>query len=353
LNALLVQRLVDTARVIPVLDGLDEMSEPARISALRAINDTVGRDGPFIITCRTQEYQDVIVATGMPLARAAVVELEPVKAVDASGYLQAGQIEGAKRWAAVVAHLREQPNGALALALSTPLMVYLARAVYTSPDTNPETLTRFTEPVSIETHLQQAYLPAIYAAPQSKQEQHRSSHPYRPDRATAWLALLARHLHQQQSRDFAWWRLFLTIRHYRILFGSVIGIAVTLFALPIALLNIPEDMVSLRLAAVGSVILSAVFCGVWIRFKGPQRAVHPLQARWIVIVAVIGGVAIYATYVLGGAAFAAGLAAVFSWLLPPVLSAVSEPATAVDLIDPRTALRSDRNAFLAGVESLP
>jgi hypothetical protein len=136
-----------------VLDGLDEMSGELRTAAIAALTDAVGYNSPLVVTCRSEEYEATVTAAGTPLARAAVVEIEPVTGSQAAYYLPAGQINGQRRWAQVVEHLRVCPDGPLAKALSTPLMAYLARTAYTPPRTDPTELTVFTDPARVEQHL--------------------------------------------------------------------------------------------------------------------------------------------------------------------------------------------------------
>src|SRR5262249_15891342 len=130
--------------------------------AINALTVAVGRDRPLVLTSRAEEYQVAVAQTGSPLARAAVVEIEPITAGDAAAYLPAGQIGGVARWRPVLTPLADHPDGALAQALPTPLMVYLTRTAYRTPGSDPSKLLTFTAPDTIELHLLDAYLPAIY-----------------------------------------------------------------------------------------------------------------------------------------------------------------------------------------------
>ena len=184
--------------VLPVLDGLDELPPARRVAALAAL-DTQLPDQPLVLTCRTDAYSEAVATNGSPLNRAAVVDLAAVTAAAAAGYLPAGQVDGAQRWTPVVAELREHPNGPLARALSTPLMVYLARTVYTAPAADPADLmdpARFADEAAIAAHLLDRYLPAVYAG-----------HRYPAERAAAWLAFLAARLPGPAGEDLAWWDL--------------------------------------------------------------------------------------------------------------------------------------------------
>jgi hypothetical protein len=160
-------RLVDQRVILPVLDGLDEMPESTYRDRMEAINHTVGVGNPLLVACRTAEYERMVAVAGMPLGRAAVVELEPVSVNDAAEFLSAGHIDGRQRWTPVIDSLQTHPQSALARALTTPLMVYLARTVYNTPGRDPAQLgdhRSWSTPEQIEAHLLDAYLPAIYAS---------------------------------------------------------------------------------------------------------------------------------------------------------------------------------------------
>ncbi|MGH3755642.1 MAG: NACHT domain-containing protein, partial [Pseudonocardiaceae bacterium] len=130
-------RLVHGGRLMPVLDGLDEMPPALRGAAIEALDRAVVDSGPLVVTCRSDEYQSAVAASGRFLSRAAVVEIEPVDVTGSIEFLIAAQAVGDTCWQPVFDHLRAHPDGSLAQALSTPLMVYLARIAYADPATSP------------------------------------------------------------------------------------------------------------------------------------------------------------------------------------------------------------------------
>lgn len=189
--------LVDEGWVLPFLDGLDELPPESRAVAIEALNHAQG--SMYVLTSRTSEYEDVVRQGGLPLRRAAVLELEPLGMQDAFRYLSQNLLPGDDRWDLVFDHLRGRPSHPLARALSTPFMLRMAMEVYRDPSTDPSDLLALTDSAQVQRHLLDGFIPAVY----------RYSAPTltRPDRASRWLAFLARHMEGLQTRDFAWWEL--------------------------------------------------------------------------------------------------------------------------------------------------
>jgi hypothetical protein len=180
--------------VLPILDGLDELPESLLPQAIDGIDHAMAGGRPVVVTCRGAEYEAAVANGGVVLSGAAVVEIEPVHPSDALGFITAPTPVGDSRWDVVSAHLRTHPDGDVAAVLSTPLMAWLARHVYTDPTTNPVELLDFPDRSAIEKHLLNAIIRARYG---------RSS-----PRATRWLTSLAVHLKRCGTHDLAWWRLY-------------------------------------------------------------------------------------------------------------------------------------------------
>jgi hypothetical protein len=116
--------------VLPILDGLDEISELSRGAAVTAVNGAISRHGwPLVVTCRLVEYEDLIRGGAPPLRRSTVIRVLPVRPRDAVAYLKAESSTDASAWVSVVAEI-ERPGSPVAEAYSTPLMVSIAREVY-------------------------------------------------------------------------------------------------------------------------------------------------------------------------------------------------------------------------------
>ena len=202
--------LLEAGLILPVLDGLDELPEKVRGRAISRINDALRPGGQVLLTCRTQPYRDAIRPRRGPraaLAGAAAIRLRPLDAGAVRRWLRddaSGPVTRA-RWDPVLTLLGTQaPAGQ---ALTTPLMVALARAIYNPrpgeaatavPD--PAELCRLPSREAVEAHLFDGFIPAAYR-PSAEGR-------WTAGQAGRWLAFLARHLeHTIGTPDLAWWQL--------------------------------------------------------------------------------------------------------------------------------------------------
>lgn len=206
------RRLVTQGRVLPIVDGLDEMPTVLHTVALEAL-DRIAPAHALVVTCRSIEYEAAVTHGGVVLSTAAVVELSPVDVREVITFLDAGGVTRGERWVPVLTHLRDHPDGPLAQALSSPLMTSLLRTVYRDPANDPAELVdsgRFPDRAAVEDHLLDAFVPAAYhdfPSPPAPEQTGTGPAHYPPDLARTWLAFLARHLHENRSRDLALWRL--------------------------------------------------------------------------------------------------------------------------------------------------
>ncbi|MGO1052042.1 NACHT domain-containing protein [Crossiella sp. CA198] len=189
------QRLLAAGRILPILDGFDELPPEHLPSALEGINLAVDGGKPLILTCRTTEYRELIEDTESPLAGAAVIELEPVSANDILAYLDTNPLT-AQRWRPVLLRLRSEPAGELATVLATPLMLSLARTLYADPATDPADLLRLPHRTAIEHHLLDGLIPTLY-----RDGGHHS------DDVERWMIFLARYQDRWNIVGIDWWDL--------------------------------------------------------------------------------------------------------------------------------------------------
>ncbi|MFI0979913.1 hypothetical protein ACH4SP_23280 [Streptomyces sp. NPDC021093] len=193
--------LLDQGLLVPVLDGLDEIPEAARRRAVRGLNRALGCDRPVIVTCRSQEYEDVVKDGAPRLRGTPVVEIAPVAPRDAIAYLSDVVWPERTDWEPVYRALRERPDSAVAQALSTPLMVSLARLAYERNGEDPGVLadeTRLDSRYAVEDHVTAGFV-ASWQSPQSRR--------VAGGREREWLSTLALYLHRHRERDLVWWRM--------------------------------------------------------------------------------------------------------------------------------------------------
>ncbi|SDN03553.1 NACHT domain-containing protein [Streptomyces sp. cf386] len=193
--------------LLPVLDGLDEIPESARRGAIRGINHAIGGERPVVVTCRAVEYEELIRGGAPRLRQAPVVEVLPVPPEDVVGYLRDTEWPEGVVWDGVVARLRTEPDGPLAEALSTPLMVTTARLVYQRGGTPEELLDReaFDCRYAVEDHLTHRVVDTVYAPDTRLPEDAEAPQRWRPEQARRWLTYLAGYLHDHRERDLNWW----------------------------------------------------------------------------------------------------------------------------------------------------
>ncbi|MEV0321514.1 NACHT domain-containing protein [Streptomyces sp. NPDC050658] len=197
--------LVAQRRILPVLDGLDEMDDALHphtdVTASRAAaaverldayqNGTRGL--PLVVTCRTDWYERLErVNRGVP--DAVRIEIQPVTVTDARAYLEARSAHRPDRWGTVLRTLTEAsgPAGFLTRAMSTPWRLTLAATAYADAG-DPDELLRHHDQVSLDKELLGRYIPAAVRL------HPRASGPYRPEQVHRWLRQLALHSERQAA----------------------------------------------------------------------------------------------------------------------------------------------------------
>ncbi|MFD8993902.1 NACHT domain-containing protein [Streptomyces abikoensis] len=218
--------------LLPVLDGLDEMPGARRSAAVKALNRAL-YDRPLIITSRTAEFDALSPET--VLGHTAVIEARPVTATAAVAYLtHSAAPDASPRWEPVFTEVRERPDGPLAGALSTPLMLSLARTVYARPWSEPAELTdrvRFPSRRSVEDHLLDQFVPSVFTGEIPSQDRLDPPRRWSPSHARRHLGALARHLQAQETTELAWWRLHRTPAARLAAFPALVLLGVALSAL--------------------------------------------------------------------------------------------------------------------------
>jgi hypothetical protein len=207
LGAAVHERLVRADRLLPILDGLDEIPAHLRPAGIAQINNSLDLGQQLVLTCREEEFRDAVERNDV-VTLAAVVQLLPLDSATVTGYLtRTTPVRRAHAWAPVSAYLEANPLSALAQVLSTPLMVSLARVIYGDNAREPAELlgADFADPGSIAEHLLNELIPAVYPDVPPR----RGDQPTRWQAADVmeWLTFLAACLGRASSGELAWWQL--------------------------------------------------------------------------------------------------------------------------------------------------
>jgi transcriptional regulator with XRE-family HTH domain len=267
--------LLDDDLVLPVLDGFDELAEGLRAPALEALN--LSRL-PLVLTSRHAEFTGAVRTAHAPLAAAVVLELRDLDLDDLRGYLPRtdpafpgpADTDGqGATWEAVLDPARTAESAGranLAAALRTPLMIALARTMYSDhPERRPGELldtARFPDPAAIEEHLLAGFVPAAYRPRPTERldTAHRRPGSWDAERAERWLGHLADHLTRlgREQQDLTWWEIGTsTGRTPRaLIIAFLAGLA---FGVTTAVGNVPVDLVAtshgLRFAVVRGLVV--------------------------------------------------------------------------------------------------
>ena len=208
------ESLLEAGLIMPILDGLDEVPDAIRGPAISRINDVLRAGETVMVTCRTDDYRRAVTMPKGPqikLRAAAAIQLRSLSVDTVADYLitDAGGPAARARWAPVLEILGS--GSPAAKALTTPLMVALARVIYNPRPNELDGVARdpaelcspeLADREAVEAHLFDAFIPAAY----------RGSSHWTAEEAEPWLRFLARFLQEKiGSPDLAWWQLALVI----------------------------------------------------------------------------------------------------------------------------------------------
>lgn len=185
--------LVEFSRILPVLDGFDEIATGLHDAAVEQLSQT---GLPWLLTSRPVEDDRV----SRKLAKFPTAELVDLTADDLIDYLARDD-----SWTPVLEEIRLHPTGHVAQALRTPLMASLACTVHGVGGEDPAVLldtSRFPTSDAVEKHLLGEFVRTVY----------RRGRRWDPDDAWRWLGHLARHVGRLDTNDLAWWELCAMMR---------------------------------------------------------------------------------------------------------------------------------------------
>ncbi|WP_153812198.1 NACHT domain-containing protein [Streptomyces sp. SUK 48] len=263
------KRLIEARRVLPILDGLDEMPTHCRALALHHLNSALAGGSPVVLTCRTGEYEATVRDAGV-LRHATAIHANPVEPREAFNHLsRAVTPQRQPQWQPVFEALEADHRSPLAIALESPLMISLLLAVYNAPEAQPGRLLDpvfFPDSTTIENHLlDRLVLTAFTSGPPP------SEVPWRHRRwdsqnAQRWLRRLAVDLTRRGSEDLTWWQL-----HQRspawlraLNTGIISGMACFIFLVILAITGLFGRVDSAGLAASAVLSVIAGVFGGWV-----------------------------------------------------------------------------------------
>ncbi|MCX4690337.1 NACHT domain-containing protein [Kitasatospora purpeofusca] len=371
--------LIRTGRILPVLDGFDELPRPAQPEALARLRASLGGPARFVLTSRITQYVAAVELGGAVLDGAAVVRIRPLSVADVRAYLPRttrlvrGGDGYATKWDPVLERLRDTagdpPARRLRSVLTTPLMVAMARAAYGDTGADPAELLdpgRFPDRSSVEEHLFDRFVPSVYATPLDGLG-HAGTAPG-PDEAQVrrWAGWLAAHLRDSQSQELSWWRLDEAVPRPVRALGT--AAAVALAAVTVTALGVGElPYVHLRVGLAFALLAALAVVSEWVLvapegLPEPHRLPTGREYRQLLRERVLRGAweYRYGWLLLATAGAAAGLrwhwltpwlllagAAVVTWTtVMGALHSARRPADPAATPDPPTLVRADRGAAL-------
>ncbi|MFE3740800.1 NACHT domain-containing protein [Streptomyces sp. NPDC059134] len=199
--------LVDSRRILPVLDGLDEMDDSGTpghgsraAAALERMNTYLHgtTKGQLVLTCRSAPYE-ALAGAELWAQDASRIDIVPVSLAATVAFVSA-RAHNPARWEPVLDELRASPAGPLAQGLSTPWRLTVALAVHDERDDeggwvrDPADLLdpALRTPAQIRDHLLNLF---IFAAASTDG----AAAPYTRQQVRTWLTVLARYLRANNS----------------------------------------------------------------------------------------------------------------------------------------------------------
>ena len=226
--------LLDEQKIVPFLDGLDELPPPSQRKAITRLSEAFVEAKPrrplrLVMSCRIEDYAAAVADGRNPVWGAAAIELHPLDPDKVSSYLAARGNEDA-RWAAVAEMLNEGNGSDLADALSSPLYASLASVIYNSDRhladdklRDPRELCGLPTAEDVRIHLLDEFIPSVYSEARAAQERRAADEADDEDEddgsaetetsllsAERWLMFLADYMtsgREKLTTSLEWWDL--------------------------------------------------------------------------------------------------------------------------------------------------
>lgn len=238
-----VSEFLRNGRIIPVLDGFDEIAPSLRAEFLELLNTE--SSNPLILTSRPDEYLNFSGKAAADsnvsvLARAPAIKLVPLSLEEVCGYLLSlpYRRNGQPAWQPVVNALKDPPAGkkrtaaSLKEAFSVPLMVAMARDIYKKDDparllrekfsTGKRPTGKDPDRKTAQEYLLDEFVPAMYSDKQGNRPRWK---PKQAERAFSYLATHMQNPQGQPRPGIAWWELGGTDRKSAVKRAILCGLA--------------------------------------------------------------------------------------------------------------------------------
>jgi len=332
-------------KVLPILDGLDELPEPGEVNepgALSAAGIDAPSPGPrseaikaiqesdlplpgLVLTCQQGEYEKVEVHAR--LAGAVVVTLAGVTPEEARRYLEFSESEVfIDRWQPVFDKLSEDEDGALATVLRSPLMTFLVSKVYHHGRSTPGELVDLDAP-SIRKKLLTEFIPAVFSRTESTN-------------AKRWLGNLA--LLMGDRPVIGWWELSAVGRPATQVMAGVVAFVTGSAAVGIAFSVLFNPIVGIVVGLVAGLLLGIASAmneppkpsEIQVRFGGRIKAILKSGLAIGVIVFFFGTVVRDVVFgLIAGVGFGLAIGVLYG--------VTTEPDPTARPVEPRFLLRRD------------
>jgi len=220
--------------VIPIFDGFDEIEASLRPEAAMAIRRFV-RERPAVLTSVPLGNRPGLVTQA--LGEPKVISLRPVGVHEVGRYLRDAQAGEHDQWARISSHLADDRFSALGVALSSPLIAWLAKSVYAASDGTVvprpdaiELLNRqaFPNSAAVEEYLLGGLVSAVFSRKLSSPDAPiPPAEEFRPLDAERWLRFLSS---RARDRIIAFWeiRRYAPLYRLSLVLGIVAGAGIAL-----------------------------------------------------------------------------------------------------------------------------
>lgn len=125
----MAQELIDQDRILPVLDGLDEVDAQVQLEIFRAVGNYLASHDSLVMASRTDTYTELVEEYGT-LRATVVIESEGISPGAAADYLESRNDSVLEPWLDVIADLRSPADTPMTEICTSPLGLWLLQSVY-------------------------------------------------------------------------------------------------------------------------------------------------------------------------------------------------------------------------------